>query len=186
MTLLSSVAIYAAAILLATPITVARSERVQFTSVLAKTASGDAIIGAASMYNPLRRGWREGGPHTASGERYDPFLWTAAIKTSLREKFGGVRYGVRPTYALVEAAGKEVIVKINDVGPLMPGRIIDLNEQTMRHFDPSLQVGVIYQVTVRPLSGDSWVPGPVSEHRTKDVGNATEAWCRNWPPYLPL
>jgi rare lipoprotein A len=47
------------------------------------------------------------------------------------------------------------------VGPLKPGRIIDLNERAMRFFDPSLQLGVIHEVKVRPLSGDSWVPGPV-------------------------
>jgi rare lipoprotein A len=47
------------------------------------------------------------------------------------------------------------------VGPLTPGRIIDLNERAMRHFDPSLQLGVIYGVRVRPLSGDYWIPGPV-------------------------
>ena len=124
-------------------------------------ASGDAIVGAASTYNPFRPGWREGGPNTASGERYDPSVWAAAIKTSLRQKFGGVQYGARPKYALVEAVGKKVIVKINDVGPLTPGRIIDLNERAMRYFDPSLQLGVIYSVIVRPLSGDYWVPGPV-------------------------
>jgi len=124
-------------------------------------ASGDAIVGAASMYNPFRPGWREGSRSTASGERYDPSGWAAAIKTSLRKKFGGVQYGARPKYALVEAVGKKVIVKINDVGPLTPGRIIDLNERTMRHFDPSLQLGVIHDVTVKPLSGEDWVPGPV-------------------------
>jgi rare lipoprotein A len=113
------------------------------------------------MYNPFKPGSEEGGPSTASGERYDASVWTAAIKTSLRQKFGGVQFGARPKYALVEAAGKKVIVKINDVGPLKPGRIIDLNERTMRHFDPSLELGVIPDVTVRPLSGDDWIPGPV-------------------------
>ena len=73
-----------------------------------------------------------------------------------------MQYGARPKYALVEAVGKKVIVKINDVGPLTPGRIIDLNERAMRHFDPSLQRGVIYGVTVKPLFGDYWIPGPVS------------------------
>jgi rare lipoprotein A len=132
------------------------------SSAVVNAASKDAIVGAASMYNPFQPGWQEGGPNTASGERYDPSAWAAAIKTSLREKFGGVQYGARPKYALVEAAGKKVIVKINDVGPLTPGRIIDLNERTMRHFDPSLQLGVIYGVRVRPLSGDYWIPGPVA------------------------
>jgi rare lipoprotein A len=121
------------------------------------------VRGDASTYNPYRPGWREGGKHTASGELYDPTAWTAAIKTSLREKFGGVRYGkdYRPVYALVEGADKLVIVKINDVGPLTPGRVIDLNERTMRYFDPTLQRGVIQSVKVTPLVGTYWTPGPV-------------------------
>ncbi|MDA9436682.1 hypothetical protein XH88_33785 [Bradyrhizobium sp. CCBAU 51627] len=113
------------------------------------------------MYNPFRPGKEEGGPRTASGERYDPSAWTAAIKTSLRRKFGGVQFGVRPKFALVEAVGKKVIVKINDVGPLRPGRVIDFNERTMRHFDPSLERGVIKDVKVSPLAGDDWTLGPV-------------------------
>ena len=159
----SSAAICGAAVALAISVTAARSEIVAVHSiaVVNAAASGDAIVGAASMYNPFRPGWREGGPNTASGERYDPSVWAAAIKTSLRQKFGGVQYGARPKYALVEAVGKKVIVKINDVGPLTPDRIIDLNERTMRYFDPSLQLGVIYRVRVRPLSGDYWIPGPV-------------------------
>jgi rare lipoprotein A len=158
----SSAAISGAVVALAISVTVARSEIGSVhSSAVVDAASGDAIVGAASMYNPFRPGRQEGGPDTASGERYDPSVWTAAIKTTLRQKFGGVQFGARPKYALVEAVGKKVIVKINDVGPLTPGRIIDLNERTMRHFDPSLQLGVINGVRVRPLSGDYWIPGPV-------------------------
>jgi rare lipoprotein A len=158
----SSAAICGALVALAISVTVARSEiGAAHSNAVVNAASGDAIVGAASTYNPLRPGWREGGRNTASGERYDPSVWAAAIKTSLRRKFGGVQYGARPKYALVEAVGKKVIVKINDVGPLTPGRIIDLNERAMRHFDPTLQRGVIHGVSVRPLSGDYWVPGPV-------------------------
>jgi len=157
-----SAAICGAVVLLAIFVTVARSEiGTVHSSAVVNAASGDAIVGAASTYNPFRSGWREGGPNTASGERYDRSVWAAAIKTSLRQKFGGVQYGARPKYALVEAVGKKVIVKINDVGPLTPGRIIDLNERTMRHFDPGLERGVIYGVRVSPLSGDYWIPGPV-------------------------
>jgi rare lipoprotein A len=31
----------------------------------------------------------------------------------------------------------------------------------MRHFDPNMELGVIPDVTVKPLSGDDWIPGPV-------------------------
>lgn len=154
----SSAAICGALVALAVSGTAARSET---GAVDSAAVVKDAIVGIASMYNPFRPGWREGGPKTASGERYDPSGWAAAIKTSLRQKFGGVLYGARPKFALVEAVGKKVIVKINDVGPLTPGRIIDLNERTMRYFDPSLRLGVISGVRVMPLSGDSWTPGPI-------------------------
>jgi len=124
---------------------------------------GAPVRGVASTYNPYRPGWREGGKRTASGELYDPAAWTAAIKTSLRDEFGGVHYGkdYRPVYALVQSADKQVIVKINDVGPLTPGRVIDLNERTMHYFDPTLQRGLIQSVKVTPLPGTYWTPGPV-------------------------
>ena len=158
----SSAAVCGALVALAVSVTDARSEtRRVHSSAAVDAASGDAIVGAASMYNPFKPGKEEGGPSTASGERYDPSAWAAAIKTSLRRKFGGVQFGAKPKYALVEAVGKKVIVKINDVGPLRPGRIIDLNERTMRHFDPSLEIGVIGGVRVSPLAGDNWTPGPV-------------------------
>jgi hypothetical protein len=51
-------------------------------------------------------------------------------------------------------------VKINDVGPLKHSRVVDLNEQTMRYFDPDMRRGLI-PITVTPLSGDDWQPGPV-------------------------
>jgi rare lipoprotein A len=81
----------------------------------------------------------------------------------LREKFGGVRCGKRTSYALVEAINKKAIVKINDVGPLKPGRIIDFDERTMRYFDPTLRLGLIHSVKVTPLHGEDWLPGPVAE-----------------------
>jgi rare lipoprotein A len=161
MVLRASAAMCGAVLMLAGSAAGTQSQAGSLSSSAVVKAAGDAIVGAASMYNPFRPGWREGGPSTASGERYDPSVWAAAIKTSLRDKFGGVQYGAKPQYALVEAVGKKVIVKINDVGPLTPGRIIDLNERTMRLFDPSLELGVIHRVTVKPLSGDDWIPGPV-------------------------
>jgi rare lipoprotein A len=125
-------------------------------------AAGPVISGIASTYNPYRPGYRSGGAKTASGERYDPAAWTAAIQTNLRRMFGGVRYGkdYRPAFALVMSADKQAIVKINDIGPLEPGRVIDLNERTMRYFDPALQHRLI-PIRVTPLLGDDWLPGPI-------------------------
>src|SRR5215469_12517873 len=80
-----------------------------------QSADGISIVGVASMYNPYRPGYREGGVETASGERYDASAWAAAIQTDLREKFGGVRRGGKPSYALVEGTNKKAILKINDV-----------------------------------------------------------------------
>lgn len=158
----SSAAFCGALLALVVSVNVARSEsRGVHANAVTDAASGDAVVGAASMYNPFKPGKEEGGPKTASGERYNPSDWAAAIKTTLRRKFGGVLFGERPKYALVEAVGKKVIVKINDVGPLRPGRIIDFNERTMRHFDPSLERGVIKDVRVSPLSGDDWTLGPL-------------------------
>jgi rare lipoprotein A len=131
----------------------------------AKLASGRAIVGTASMYNPYHPGYKSGGTETASGEPYNAKTWTAAIQIKLRDKFGGVRYGknYQPAYALIESVDKRAIVKINDVGPLKPGRIIDFNEHTMRYFDPSLQLGLIHNINVTPLPGEGWTPGPIED-----------------------
>src|SRR5581483_5663471 len=56
--------------------------------------AGVTITGVASTYNPFRASdITAGGIETASGERYDPKAWTAAIQTDLRGFFGGVRFG---------------------------------------------------------------------------------------------
>jgi rare lipoprotein A len=128
-----------------------------------RSAFGTTFTGAASMYNPYRPGYREGGLKTASGERYDPSKWAAAIQINLRENFGGVRGRGSPSYALVEGMNKKAVVKINDVGPLKRGRIIDFNERTMRYFDPTLRLGLIQNIKVTPLHGNHWTPGPVAE-----------------------
>jgi rare lipoprotein A len=123
-----------------------------------------AIVGVASTYNPYLEENGSDEKQTASGEPYDPAAWTAAIRIDLREQFGGVRYGknYRPTFALVERGEKCVIVKINDVGPLKPNRVVDLNERSMRYFDPTQQVGLISEVKVTLLPGEDWTPGPIS------------------------
>ena len=120
------------------------------------------IGGSGSMYNPTRHDDASGGLETASGETYNADAWTAAIQIGLRSMFSGVRYGrqYRPAFALVSTAEKSVIVRINDVGPLLPGRVIDLTERAMRYFDETLQQGLV-RVQVIPLRGTSWRPGPL-------------------------
>jgi rare lipoprotein A len=70
--------------------------------------------GIASWYGPRFQGRR-----TASGERFDTQELTAAHKT--------LPFGTRVRVkSLVN--GKEVIVRINDRGPFIKGRIIDLSK----------------------------------------------------------
>ena len=122
------------------------------------------ILGTASMYNPNDPNDPDSGnDETASGERYNPDDWTASIRTDLRDQFGGVRFGknYRPAFALVQSSDKQAIVRINDVGPLKAGRIIDLNARAMRYFDPTLQRGLLDDARVVPLQGEVWAVGPV-------------------------
>jgi rare lipoprotein A len=69
--------------------------------------------GGASWY-----GRKFHGLPTASGEPYDMYAMTAAHKTM-----------PIPSYALVRnpANGREVVVRVNDRGPFVAGRVIDLS-----------------------------------------------------------
>jgi rare lipoprotein A len=128
------------------------------------------IFGTASTYDPLTTNEPE-GMETASGELYDPEAWAAAIQIDLRAAFGGIHYGrnYRPTFALVECGDRRAIVRVNDVGPLRPGRIIDLNTRTMRYFDPTMALGIVQNVTVTPLPGGDWVTGPLDAGEDQTV-----------------
>ena len=109
------------------------------TKVQADVTKLPPFIGAASTYNPFRPGPGKAASWPASGEDYSANSWTAANRTNLHGLLRGVFSGkaYRPRFALVKTADKRAVVKINDVGPLKPGRIIDLNEQTMQYFDPT-------------------------------------------------
>jgi rare lipoprotein A len=137
--------------------------------------AGEVILGTASMYNPYDKDDNDaGGAETASGELYNPIAWTAAIQIKLRAKFAGVRYGrlYKPSFALVELNGKRAIVKINDVGPLRPGRVIDFSTQVMHYFDPSLRLGILDGALVTPLIGSDWTPGPLGRTLAIAVASA--------------
>lgn len=153
---------------------------VDFLRGLANGSSGGAaralatIVGIASTYNPFRDHPDAPAASTASGETYDPEAWTAAIQIDRRDDFGGVRYGrlYRPAFALLERGDKRAIVRINDVGPLRPGRVIDLNERSMRYFDPTLELGLVPDMRITPLPGEQWTPGPVSDNERIGLASA--------------
>jgi rare lipoprotein A len=129
-------------------------------------SAGGKIVGVASWYNPYVE---LDDTETASGEQYDRDKWTAAIQIDLRDAFGGVGFGAdyRAAYALVESGDKRMIVKINDVGPLKPGRVIDLSERAMHYFDETLLLGLVPDVKVTLLPGGNWMPGPVASDPLK-------------------
>ena len=79
---------------------------------------GDTQVGIASYY-----GGKFHGRKTANGERFDMHALTAAHKTlPLGTK-------VRVTHV---KTGKSVVVRINDRGPYIKGRVIDLSRRAAR------------------------------------------------------
>jgi rare lipoprotein A len=72
-------------------------------------------VGQASFYGNQPG---EGGPLTANGERYNPGGYTAAHKT--------LPFGTRVRVTSPNT-GRSVVVRINDRGPFVAGRIIDLS-----------------------------------------------------------
>jgi rare lipoprotein A len=125
----------------------------------------NALIGSASFYDKPQK--------TASGENYDPDAFTAAVHLDFRHQFGGIKYGAlyRPAYGLGEYAGKKVIVRFNDVGPLPFGRKFDLSRAAMAHFDPSLIKGVLPDFKMTPLPlGRAYSTGPVIDAQLADMG----------------
>lgn len=92
--------------------------------------------GLASWYGKPFHGRR-----TANGEVYDMNAMTAAHKTM-----------PLPSYALVRnpANGRQVVVKVNDRGPFVKGRVIDLSRAAAR----KLRIAGVAPVEVRRLTHD--------------------------------
>ena len=72
-------------------------------------------VGQASFYGNEPG---EGGPLTANGERYNPGGYTAAHRT--------LPFGTRVRVTSPNT-GRSVVVRINDRGPFVGGRVIDLS-----------------------------------------------------------
>jgi rare lipoprotein A len=95
--------------------------------------------GKASYYTE-----QETSSITASGERFDDNLFSCAM-----------RRGELGSYVLVVAEnGKKVVCRLNDRGPQLKRRVIDLSEAAMRQLDPKaglLRVKV-YKISLEKLA----------------------------------
>jgi len=78
--------------------------------VAAKKAAEHATVGVASFY------WQ--GSKTANGEKFNPRELTAAHRT--------LPFGTRIRVTDV-TTGRSVTVRVNDRGPFIPGRIVDVS-----------------------------------------------------------
>lgn len=67
--------------------------------------------------------WYALGSRTASGERMDPHALTAAHRT--------LPFGTK-VEVVNQSNGKSVIVRINDRGPFIKGRVLDLSKRAAR------------------------------------------------------
>src|SRR6059036_1162075 len=95
-----------------------RSNVPQKSRVTVKKQAKPYQVGTASWYGDYFQ-----GKPTASGEPYDMFDLTAAHPTLPLGSF------VRVTNL---RNGRSVVVKVNDRGPIVPGRIIDVSYSTAR------------------------------------------------------
>ncbi|MFN4361883.1 MAG: septal ring lytic transglycosylase RlpA family protein [Hylemonella sp.] len=92
------------------------------------SASGHSDTGQASYY-----GNEFHGRKTANGERFDQGKLTAAHRT--------LPFGTRVKVTNTQN-GKTVVVRVNDRGPFVKGRIIDLSSSAFKNI-ASLNAGVV-------------------------------------------
>jgi rare lipoprotein A len=117
------------------------------------TAAGYDATGVASWYGPTFDGLR-----TADGDRYDMYAMTAAHKTL-----------PLPCYVRVTnlGNGRSVIVKVNDRGPFVRNRLIDLSYTAAAKLGmlgtgtALVEVRAITPDTVSPLTRVAESPPPI-------------------------
>ena len=130
-------------------------------------------VGDATTYNPYAAGWKTGGLGLATGGKYNPDAWEAAIQLDIGKEVGcGVGAGktCRAVVA-VPSTGRAAILLINDNGPMCAdpatyaaasecrqkgkfARVIDLNKQSMYFLSNGKSgnnVGTLYNVEVAIL-----------------------------------
>lgn len=94
---------------------------VAFSPATQVFAHAGAIVGTASWYGP---GFH--GRTTANGERYNMNAMTAAHKS--------LRFGTK-VKVTNNTNGKSVVVRINDRGPFVGSRVIDLSKSAASAID---------------------------------------------------
>lgn len=87
-------------------------------------------------------GGRLHGSMTASGERFDQYAFTAAHK---KLPLGSIVRVTNPSN------GKSTIVRINDRGPYIKGRVIDLSAASFKTIE-NPKAGIIKNVIIEVLS----------------------------------
>lgn len=102
--------------------------------------NGSILTGTASYY-----GKKFHGRKTASGEIFNMYSLTAAHK---RLPFGTI---IRVTN---KNNGKSVQVRINDRGPFMKGRIVDLSYQAARKLDMLKEGVAVVEIRILKLGED--------------------------------
>ena len=78
---------------------------------------------------------RFAGRRTANGERYDPSKLTAAHRT--------LPFGTMVEVRRVDGDGRTVVVRVNDRGPYVKDRVIDLSRRAAE------QLGIVHDGKVR-------------------------------------
>jgi rare lipoprotein A len=100
-------------------------------AILPSSGSGRSFSGVASYYG------NESGSKTASGERFNQNAMTCAHRSL---PFG--------TKLRVSAGGHSVVVTVNDRGPFVHGRVLDLSKGAAR----ALGMGGLARVTAEVIS----------------------------------
>ena len=110
----------------------------------------DFVRGQASYYGPGFQGNR-----TSQGDIFNTEEYSAAIQIDIRNQFGVPAGSGKKGYARVTnlSNGRSILVKINDVGPLTSGRVIDLSQKAFRSLSPTgtLGPGVLNNIKVEYL-----------------------------------
>lgn len=144
----------------------------------------EQVPDAVPRLEPVRAGGPN-KPYEAAGRRYEPFTDDRALReTGLASWYGRLYHG-RPTslgepydmfamtaahptmplpsYARVRnpANGRSVIVRVNDRGPFVPGRVIDLSYTAALRLDLLRGVApvVVERITTEEIRSGRWRQG---------------------------